>query len=209
MISGRGLGHTGGTLDKLESIPGFRTALSIPEYKSVIRKVGAVLIGQTNEIVPADTEPPMGKVRDVNSHTLAAMIKDAGAVPIPLGIVGDSMSEIMGACRAALDAGADMLLVSGGSSVGARDLTIEVLSALPEAEILLHGIAIKPGKPTILARVGQGKPVWGLPGHVASAMVVFHVLVRRFIERLSGLSPEIRSMKWPVSARLSRNAVHV
>ncbi len=65
MISGRGLGHTGGTLDKLESIPGFRTALSIPEYKSVIRKVGAVLIGQTNEIVPADKK--MYALRDVTA----------------------------------------------------------------------------------------------------------------------------------------------
>lgn len=65
MISGRGLGHTGGTLDKLESIPGFRTALSLPEYKSVIREVGAVLIGQTNEIVPADKK--MYALRDVTA----------------------------------------------------------------------------------------------------------------------------------------------
>lgn len=65
MISGRGLGHTGGTLDKLESIPGFRTSLSIPEYKSVIRKVGAVMIGQTNEIVPADKK--MYALRDVTA----------------------------------------------------------------------------------------------------------------------------------------------
>ena len=65
MISGRGLGHTGGTLDKLESIPGFKTALSIPEYKEVIRKVGAVLIGQTNQIVPADKK--MYALRDVTA----------------------------------------------------------------------------------------------------------------------------------------------
>jgi pyrimidine-nucleoside phosphorylase len=77
MISGRGLGHTGGTLDKLESIPGFRTALSIPEYKSVIRAVGAVLIGQTNEIVPADKK--MYALRDVTA-TIECIPLIAGSI---------------------------------------------------------------------------------------------------------------------------------
>ena len=98
-----------------------------------------------------------------------------------------------------------MVLLSGGSSVGSRDLTLEVLKTLPDSTVLLHGVAIKPGKPTILADVG-GKAFFGLPGHVASAMVVFHVLVRRHLEHLGGARPrpELR-----VSARLSRNVSSV
>ncbi len=82
----------------------------------------------------------------------------------------------------------DMLLVSGGSSVGTRDYTVEVLSAIPNAELLLHGISISPGKPTILARAVD-KAFWGLPGHVVSAMVVFHAVVQPFIDHVSGLAP--------------------
>jgi molybdopterin molybdotransferase len=96
-----------------------------------------------------------------------------------------------------------MVLISGGSSVGTRDFTIEALSALPDAAILVHGIPISPGKPTILARA-RNKAFWGLPGHVVSAMIVFDMVVRPFIEHIAGLSlthkKELR-----VKALLSRN----
>ena len=96
-----------------------------------------------------------------------------------------------------------MLLVSGGSSVGARDFTIDVISAMQDAEILFHGISISPGKPTILARA-QNKAFWGLPGHVVSAMVVFSRIVKPFIEKVGGLSDNTRK-KSRLTARLSRN----
>ena len=86
-----------------------------------------------------------------------------------------------------------MVMISGGSSVGARDFTVEVLDALPDTDILVHGISISPGKPTILARSGH-KPFWGLPGHAVSAMVVFAVVVRPFLERLCGLPAANRSI---------------
>jgi molybdopterin molybdotransferase len=85
---------------------------------------------------------------------------------------------------------------------GARDFTVEVLGALPDTGILVHGISISPGKPTILARSG-GKAFWGLPGHAVSAMVVFAVVVRPFLDRLCGLSETAR--RFPVQAVLSRN----
>jgi molybdopterin molybdotransferase len=85
----------------------------------------------------------------------------------------------------------DMVMISGGSSVGARDFTVEVLDTLPDTAILVHGISISPGKPTILARSG-GKAFWGLPGHAVSAMVVFAVVVRPFLDRLCGLSETAR-----------------
>jgi molybdopterin molybdotransferase len=104
-------------------------------------------------------------------------------------------------CKKAL-AHTDMVLLSGGSSVGTRDYTVEVLSALPDTDILVHGISVSPGKPTILAKSGH-IPVWGLPGQVVSAMVVFQVVVTAFLHRLRGLSRPVVPVK--ISARLSRN----
>ncbi|MBU2622754.1 MAG: molybdopterin molybdenumtransferase MoeA, partial [Proteobacteria bacterium] len=97
----------------------------------------------------------------------------------------------------------DMVLISGGSSVGTRDYTIEILSDLPDSEIIVHGISISPGKPTILSRSGK-KPLWGLPGHVVSAMIVFAAVVKPFIEKISGFSSEQKN-RFTLSARLSRN----
>ena len=111
--------------------------------------------------------------------------------------------------RAALAAAlieADLILISGGSSVGVRDLTLAAIQDLPGAEVLVHGVAIRPGKPTILAAVGETgtKPLLGLPGHPASAAVVMEVLGRPLLEQLSGL--KVRA-PWgrTVSAALSRN----
>ena len=118
-----------------------------------------------------------------------------------LGIVKDHCDDLMEKCRRAL-ATTDMVLISGGSSVGARDFTIEVLAALPDTGILVHGIPISPGKPTILARSG-GKAIWGLPGHVVSAMVVFAVVVRPFMDRLCGLTETVQ--QFPLQAVLTRN----
>ena len=96
-----------------------------------------------------------------------------------------------------------MVLISGGSSVGTRDYTVEALTAFDGAAILMHGIAVSPGKPTILARV-LDKPVWGLPGHAASAMVVFARVVRPFLRHIAGAAaPAADEIRIP--ARLSRN----
>ena len=96
-----------------------------------------------------------------------------------------------------------MVLVSGGSSVGARDYTIDVIAAMEDSELLFHGISISPGKPTILARV-QKKAFWGLPGHVVSAMVVFSRIVTPFLEYISG-SVDNSKNKIRLMATLSRN----
>jgi molybdopterin molybdotransferase len=87
--------------------------------------------------------------------------------------------------------------------MGTRDFTIEVLSALPESEILVHGISISPGKPTILARSGN-QAIWGLPGQVTSTMVVFEIVVKPFIEHIGGLAPE-HKRHFNLVAQLNRN----
>ncbi len=168
------------------------------------RQPRVAIISTGDEVVDVDVAPRAGQIRDVNSHTLAALVVEAGAVAVRLGIVGDDFDQLLSTCQSAL-ADNDMVLLSGGSSVGARDLTIDVLRALPLAEVLVHGVAIRPGKPTILADVG-GKALWGLPGHVASAMVVFRVLVRGFIERIAGLGAAAPRR---TRARLSRNLASV
>ncbi len=163
-------------------------------------RIGILSTG--DEVVPVDAVPSPGQIRDVNSAALAAFIHAAGGRSQVYGIVRDDYAALLETCRRALAAN-DMVLISGGSSVGTRDFTIDVLQALEDAEILVHGVSIRPGKPTILAR-GGGKPVWGLPGHVTSAMVVFAVLVRPFLEHLGGLDHRFRR-RIRVPARLTRN----
>ncbi|MBT8340636.1 MAG: molybdopterin molybdotransferase MoeA [Desulfatitalea sp.] len=161
-------------------------------------RVGILSTG--DEVVPVENEPLPGQVRDVNTHTLSALVRRAGGIPMCYGIVPDRYEPLLAACTRAVSE-TDMVLVSGGSSVGTRDLTMEVLDRLARSHILVHGVSISPGKPTILAQCSQ-KPFWGLPGHVTSAMVVFIVLVQPFLAQLAGQRPT-RSVR--TRARLARN----
>lgn len=169
---------------------------------TVYKKPVVGIISTGDEIVSVDESLPMGKVRDVNSYTLAGLVTQAGAVPERFGIIKDNFDPMVAACRRAADR-TDMILISGGSSMGTRDLTVQVLGALPESRVLVHGISISPGKPTILARTG-GKPFWGLPGQVTSAMVAYVAVVRSFVYRLTGKNHQ-RSDAFNLTGRLSRN----
>jgi molybdopterin molybdotransferase len=160
------------------------------------------IISTGDEVVPVDVDPAPGQIRDVNSYSLAGLIAESGALPLALGIVKDDFAALHEACAQALNR-CDMLLISGGSSVGVRDFTVEVIAAFPGSEILVHGIAISPGKPTILARV-LDKPFWGLPGHVVSAMIVFARIVRPFLRHIAGASDSLRQ-DIRIAARLNRN----
>ncbi len=169
---------------------------------TVCKKPVIGIISTGDEVVPIETQPGEGQIRDINSYTLSGSILAAGGVPLALGIIRDDFDTLFEKCSRALET-VDMLLISGGSSVGTRDFTIEVLSRLPESQILVHGIPISPGKPTILARAGK-KMIWGLPGHVVSAMVVFSRIVRPFIDRLCGKTPGLGGAV-RIPARVTRN----
>jgi len=172
------------------------------ESATVYRQPVITIISTGDEVIPTAQVPGPGQIRDINSYSLAGMVAEAGCRPLSLGIVRDNFEDLRTACRDAL-AQSDMVILSGGSSVGTRDFTIQVINSLPQNELLVHGISISPGKPTILASVG-GKPVWGLPGHVVSAMVVFEKIVKPFINRIHGLAepfPQYRG----IPARLTRN----
>lgn len=164
-----------------------------------IPRVGIISTG--DEIIPIDQEPLPGKIRDINSYSLAGFIKEAFAIPITYGIVKDDPESLRKVIEKAIKE-TDMVLISGGSSVGTRDYTVEVLSSLPDTQILVHGMSVSPGKPTILAK-SKGKPVWGLPGQVVSAMVVLKIVIIPFLNKLKGLEKLDRTIK--TRAKLTRN----
>lgn len=161
------------------------------------------LISTGDEIVDPEEIPTHGKIRDVNSVMVSALIKAFGQTPIYLGKAKDDFQELQRMLQKGLEE-SDLVLISGGSSIGTRDLTINVLNAFKDFELLCHGIMISPGKPTIIGRVGP-KPVIGLPGHVASAFVIMVVIVRPLIRFLSGMSWEDSISYFSLKARASRN----
>jgi molybdopterin molybdotransferase len=99
---------------------------------------------------------------------------------------------------------ADTVWISGGSSVGSRDMTVNALESFDKMELLVHGISISPGKPTIIARIGS-KAVFGLPGHAASAMVIAEIFLNPFLSRLSGDITAFEDTHFYMEAILGRN----
>jgi molybdopterin molybdotransferase len=133
------------------------------------------IVSTGDELVPpATSELEIGQVRDSTAVALAALVREAGGEPRHAGIVPDDPDALAATLRGALD-GSDVLVVSAGSSVGARDETAAAIASLGEPGIWCHGLAFRPGKPTLLADCG-GVPVIGLPGNPRSALVVFRVL---------------------------------
>lgn len=135
-------------------------------------KLGIISTG--DEIISISDKPQIGQVRDVNSYTLAAVVRACGSIPQIYPIVKDNLHDLKEAVDNGLDAN-DVLLMSGGSSVGIKDVTLEVLLSYPDSELLFHGIAVKPGKPTLAVRIGR-QLVIGLPGHPVSALMMFNVI---------------------------------
>jgi molybdopterin molybdotransferase len=182
---------------------GLLAALGITEAP-VFARPAVGLISTGDELVPSGHKPGPGQIRDVNTHSLIPWIRRAGGDPATFGIVPDDLDSVKRALEQALEA-SDLVCISGGSSVGARDLSLQALQELPGGEILVHGVALSPGKPTILARVGD-KPVLGLPGQVTSVQVVMYVLGSPLIRQLSGDgSPLSQAARCRVPARMARN----
>ncbi|RLE33431.1 molybdopterin molybdenumtransferase MoeA [Candidatus Acetothermia bacterium] len=159
----------------------------------VVRAPRAAIVATGEEIVPPDARPEPGQVRDINSYTLQCLLADAGAEPLLRGIVPDTAEDLRDALERALEE-ADLVVISGGSSVGTRDVTLAVLEEL--GEVLLQGLRMKPGKPTIIARA-EGKPVVGCPGHPVSAFVVGAKVIVPIVERLLGVANPPRRPRVP------------
>jgi len=138
------------------------------------------------------TEPghilPSGKIYDINAYSLSSAVLESGGKPIYLGVFPDDMGELQKALRHALSS-ADIVITSGGVSVGPKDVIPQTLDLLGKPGVIVYGIAVKPGKPTTAALI-DGKMVFSLPGHPTSALLVFHLLVRPLIQRMAGISVE-------------------
>ncbi|HLF88753.1 MAG TPA: gephyrin-like molybdotransferase Glp [Anaerolineales bacterium] len=143
------------------------------------------ILSSGDEVVPPDVPTQPGQVRDVNTYTLRALITQAGGEPIPYGIIPDNAEAFRRAARRALDE-CDIVIFTAGSSVSVRDLTAQTIDELGKPGVLVHGVNVRPGKPTILAMC-DGKPVIGLPGNPVSALVIAQIFVVPIIERLLGL----------------------
>ncbi|WP_042354424.1 gephyrin-like molybdotransferase Glp [Bacillus rubiinfantis] len=180
---------------------GALASLGITDVK-VFSKLKVGYLSSGDEIVPFETQAlEMGQIRDINGLTILGMAREWDVDVIYGGIVNDDFAEFQERSRILYEQ-VDCLIVSGGSSVGAKDYTTEVIQSLGEPGVFVHGVSVKPGKPTILA-VANGKPVIGLPGHPASAMIIFRLFGERIIRRLQG--EKIVSRPERIFAKMTKN----
>jgi molybdopterin molybdotransferase len=164
----------------------------------VVRAPRVAILSTGDEVVPPDSEPLPGQVRDINTYTLAAVVAQAGGEPVLFGILPDQRAALEAAAREA-HASCDAVLITAGSSISSRDITSEVIAALGPPGVLVHGVALRPGKPTILA-VCSGKAVIGMPGNPVSALVAAGLFVAPLLRRMLGCAPPIPPC---VTARLT------
>jgi molybdopterin molybdotransferase len=153
---------------------------------TVFRRPRVALLSTGNELCPPDRVPLPGQVRDANQTALAAQVAAAGCLPTAAGIVPDEAAALREAIHRQLT-NHDAVILSGGSSIGTKDLAADAVADLPPPGVLFHGIDIRPGKPTLFARAGA-KPIVGLPGFPTSSLVVFDVFIRPMLWRLGGES---------------------
>lgn len=168
---------------------------------SCVKKPRIGIISTGDELIQCCEKPAAGQVRDVNSLLTAALMKEHGCEIVNYGIVKDKRDILEAVFERAL-AECDSVLISGGSSKGARDMTAEIISG--HGELLFHGLAMKPGKPSILGKCG-GKAVFGLPGHPAAAYFVALRTVIPFIRQLTGSKERTLSFRYPLGTDIASN----
>jgi molybdopterin molybdotransferase len=187
-------------------------SLGITRIK-VFAKPKVAIISTGNEIVPADSVPEPGKIRDSNSYNLEGLVAQTGGESRKKGIIPDEYSRLKKALEEATDDCA-LVLITGGSSVGAADLTAKVINDCGQPGVLVHGVAVRPGKPLIIGLVKSRKtsmlvPVFGLPGHPVAVNICFELFVRPILVRLTGEVPhpalEGISPNRTVTVRLARS----
>lgn len=167
----------------------------------VARRPQVAVLSSGDEVLPPEAPLTPGAVRDINSYSLSALIETVGAQVSRGGVIPDTEAALREQIGAALQR-ADLVVVTAGSSASTRDLTAKVINQLGKPGVLVHGVSIRPGKPTILA-VCDGKGVVGLPGNPVSALVIAKMFILPFLERLMGLPPARFTPIVP--ARLSLN----
>ncbi len=181
---------------------GLLAGLGVAQVK-VNKKVRVGILSTGDEIVAHTAVPLPGQIRNINSLALAGQVQRAGAVYSDYGIVSDSLDIFLPAMQKAVEEN-DIVLFSGGSSVGVRDLGEQVVEAIGPPGILVHGVTLKPGKPILIGLSGN-TPVFGLPGHPVSAMVCFDCFVKPAIDKIAGNSTKNDLPIPSIIAKLTRN----
>lgn len=167
----------------------------------VFRRPRVGIISAGDEVITPEKLPSPGQIRDINTYSIDSLVRQLGAVPKSYGVIHDDKNELSEKALSGLQEN-EILVISSGSSVSTRDITAGVISSLGSPGILVHGVSLRPGKPTIIAMV-NGKPVFGLPGNPVSAMVVFSLFVRPAIYRVGGcLEPPLQPF---IIAKLTQN----
>jgi len=160
-------------------------------------RVGILTTG--DEVIPPGRPIRPGQVYDINSLTMASITKENGGEPVHLGRVADRLDAIRSAIRGAVRK-ADLVVFSGGSSVGEKDMIIDALRSM--GDVFFHGVAVKPGKPTVLGRVG-GKGVLGMPGYPTSCLSNCYMMLAPMLRRMARLPPaQERVVEVPLAKRL-------
>lgn len=154
----------------------------------VYQRLRVSIISTGDELLAPEEELTPGKIRDMNTYSLAAAAQKDGCQIVSTAVVGDQFDLLRNHLQEVLPQ-SDVVLISGGSSMGVKDITKDVINSLGEPGVFIHGLAVKPGKPTIAAKL-QDKAVFGLPGQPVSALVIYHVIVGEFIKRIQGQAPE-------------------
>ena len=147
----------------------------------VYQKPAISIISTGDELIDVSEVPGPGQIRDLNSYTISAFAEAAGAMINEIKIVHDDFDKFRTTIEGALNR-SDLVIISGGSSAGNKDFTADIINSFGKPGVFTHGLAIKPGKPTIIGEA-LGKPIVGLPGHPMSAIIVFKVVVEAFIRK--------------------------
>lgn len=166
---------------------------------NVYKKPKVAIISTGDEIVSIEMNPKLGEIRDINTYMLYGLIINDGGIPISYGVIKDEFMLLKNTVDKALKE-CDIVLISGGSSVGIKDHTLKVIDSYDNGGVLVHGMAIKPGKPTIVGKAYE-KIVFGLPGHPLAASVVYKILVKNYINKLMKLNEE----EYGIAAEMSIN----
>jgi molybdenum cofactor synthesis domain-containing protein len=162
---------------------GVLAALGLTKVK-VLRIPMVAVLSTGGEVTEPGKPLPPGKIYDINAYSISTAVTESGGKPVYFGVVTDDKAALSKALHAAL-ASSDMVITSGGVSVGPRDYTPQIVDSLGKPGIVVYGIAVKPGKPTTVGFVGD-KPVFSLPGHPTSALLIFYLLARPLIQQLAG-----------------------
>ncbi|NLG33467.1 MAG: molybdopterin molybdotransferase MoeA [Syntrophomonadaceae bacterium] len=166
---------------------GLLASLGVVEIE-VYKPYNIGILSTGNEVVPIQQKPIAGQIRDVNTYSIASAVGMCGNRAVTYPIIADNYAELKEAVAKALNDN-ELVLISGGSSVGVMDITLDVLMSFTDSEMLFHGISVKPGEPTLAVKIGE-KLVIGLPGHPVSALMVFYILCLPLLGPISGTSLE-------------------